>query len=108
MTTPNDSDRAKQPGSGSRKDGRQQQAPSGEGQQYGEGNYKATRDYDRGLKEHLRTHDVEREAREASPQSEEEAKEMEEAEREGRSKARGADRDDQSPGAPEDERDLTR
>ena len=32
---------------------KQQQQQSGEGQPYGEGNYKATRDYERGLKEHI-------------------------------------------------------
>jgi hypothetical protein len=57
--------------------------------QYGEGNYKATRDYDRGLKEHLQTHDVEREARDAAPRSEEEAREMERAEELGKRKADG-------------------
>ena len=49
----------------------QQDAGGGAGQQYGEGNYKATRDYDRGLKEHLKSHDVEREARDAAPRSDE-------------------------------------
>ena len=59
----------------------QQDAGGGAGQQYGEGNYQATRDYDRGLKEHLKSHDVEREARDAAPRSE--------AERQGRSRAKG-------------------
>jgi len=68
----------------------QQQPGSGAGKQYGEGNYKATRDYDSGLKEHMQTHDVEREARDAAPRSEEEARQMKEAEDKGRSKARGA------------------
>ena len=69
--------------------GKQQQQQSGEGQQYGEGNYKATRDYNRGLKEHVEHHDIEKEARDAAPRSEQEAKEMEEAERVGRERARG-------------------
>jgi hypothetical protein len=69
----------------------QQQAQSGEGQQYGEGNYKATRDYNRGLKDHVEHHDIEKEARDAAPRSPEEEKEMEEAERIGKSKARGGD-----------------
>ena len=30
-------------------DAKQQQAQGGEGEQYGEGNYKATRDYNRGM-----------------------------------------------------------
>jgi hypothetical protein len=67
----------------------QQQQQSGEGQQYGEGNYKATRDYNRGLKDHVEHHDIEKEARDAAPQSEEEAKEMEDAERGGASRAKG-------------------
>ena len=72
------------------------QQKSGAGGQYGEGNYKATRDYDRGLKEHLRTHDVEREARDAAPRSEDEARQMREAEEAGRSKARDASVNDGS------------
>jgi hypothetical protein len=61
----------------------------GTGQQYGEGNYKATRDYNKGLGEHMKHHDIEREARDAEPKSEEEARQMEEAEREGRKRAKG-------------------
>jgi hypothetical protein len=38
---------------------KQQQAQSGEGQQYGEGNYKATRQYNEGMKEHVQNHDIE-------------------------------------------------
>ena len=68
---------------------KQQQQQSGEGQQYGEGNYKATRDYNRGLKEHVEHHDIEKDARDAAPKSEEEGNEMEEAERAGRERARG-------------------
>ena len=67
----------------------QQQQQSGEGQQYGEGNYKATRDYNRGLKEHVEHHDIEKDARVAAPKNEQEAREMEEAEREGLSRAKG-------------------
>ena len=67
----------------------QQQQQSGEGEQYGEGNYKATRDYNRALKDHVEHHDIEKEARDAAPRSEEEANEMEEAERAGRERARG-------------------
>jgi hypothetical protein len=74
---------------------KQQQQQSGEGQQYGEGNYKATRDYNRGLKEHVQNHDIEKEARDAAPKSEEEANEMEEAERAGRERARGASAKDE-------------
>ena len=69
--------------------GQQQQQQSGEGQQYGEGNYKATRDYNRGLQEHVEHHDIEKDARDAAPKNEQEAREMEEAEREGLSRAKG-------------------
>ena len=71
--------------------GQQQQQQGGEGQQYGEGNYKATRDYNRGMKDHVEHHDIEKEARDAAPRNASEEKEMEEAERIGRSKARGSD-----------------
>jgi hypothetical protein len=67
----------------------QQEAGGGAGNPYGAGNYQATRDYNRGLKEHMDKHDVEREARDAAPRSEEEARQMEEAERAGKDKARG-------------------
>ena len=67
----------------------QQQLQGGEGQQYGEGNYKATRQYNEGLKEHVQNHDIEREARDAEPRSAAEEKEMEEAERLARGKSRG-------------------
>ena len=83
------------------KGGQQQQAQGGEGQQYGEGNYKATRDYNRGMKEHVENHDIEKEARDAAPRSAAEEKEMEEAERIGKSRARGSE---ENPDAPEDDR----
>ena len=73
----------------SKPDAAQQQAQSGEGQQYGEGNYKATRQYNEGMKEHVQNHDIEQEARDAAPRSAAEEKEMLEAERIGRSKSRG-------------------
>lgn len=86
-------DDRKQPGGqpGERKDAdkQQQQFQSGEGQQYGEGNYKATRQYNEGLKEHVQNHDIEREARDAEPRSAAEEKEMLEAERLARGKSRG-------------------
>lgn len=67
----------------------QEQMQGGEGQQYGEGNYKATRQYNEGLKEHVENHDIEREARDAAPRTAAEEEEMERAERIGRSKSRG-------------------
>ena len=86
-------------------DGQQQQQQSGEGQQYGEGNYKATRDYNRGLKDHVEHHDIEKEARDAAPRSAEEAKELEDAERVGRSRSRGEGKD---AGAPDNDNDVKR
>jgi hypothetical protein len=81
-----------------------QQQQGGEGKEYGEGNYKATRQYNEGLKDHVEHHDIEKEARDAAPKSEAEANEMEEAERIGRSRARGDGK--QSPDDPENEEDL--
>ena len=72
---------------------KQQQQQSGEGQQYGEGNYKAARDYNKGLKDHVEHHDIEKEARDAAPRSPEEAKEMEDAERLAKSRSRGEGKD---------------
>ncbi len=85
--------------------GQQQQQQPGEGQQYGEGNYKAARDYNRGLKDHVEHHDIEKEARDAAPRNAVEAKEMEDAERiaRGRSKA-----GKESADAPENQDDATR
>lgn len=67
----------------------QQQPQSGEGKQYGEGNYKATRQYNEGMKEHVQHHDIEREARDAAPRTAAEEREMEEAERVARGKSKG-------------------
>ncbi len=58
-------------------------------QEHGEGNYKATRQYNEGLKDHMQHHDVEREARDAAPKSEDEKRQMEEAERKGRERSKG-------------------
>ena len=82
--------------------GKQQQLQGGEGQQYGEGNYKATREYNEGVKEHVQNHDIEREARDAEPRSASEEKEMQEAERLARSKSRaeGASPDGEQGGKP--------
>jgi hypothetical protein len=92
----------KQQAQGPGAQGRQQQQ-SGEPQaskskEYGEGNYKATRQYNEGLKDHVQHHDIEKEARDAAPKSADEAREMEDAERIGRSRARGGKK---SPDAPE-------
>ena len=57
--------------------------------EHGEGNYKATRDYNEGVKDHMQHHDVEKEARDAAPKSDAEAQDMERAEEAGRSRAKG-------------------
>ncbi len=86
---------------------KQQEAASGAGQQYGEGNYAATRQYNEGLKEHVENHDIEREARDAAPKSEAEAREMEDAERIGRSRARSSGTEEpDDPNDPESERNV--
>jgi|SwirhisoilCB2_FD_contig_31_18571236_length_383_multi_5_in_0_out_0_1 hypothetical protein len=69
-----------------------QQSAQGE---FGEGNYKATREYNEGLKRHMETHDIEKEARDAAPRSKDEAEDMERAEEIGRSHAHD-DRKDQN------------
>jgi hypothetical protein len=97
MNAKSDDRKQPQPDPGSGQAPQQQQAQSGEGQQYGEGNYKATRDYNRGLKEHVQNHDIEKEARDAAPRSAAEEREMEEAERFAKSKARGSDEAGNSP-----------
>jgi hypothetical protein len=76
------------------RDPRKQQQQSGTGQQYGEGSYSGTRQYNQGMKDHVEHHDIEREARDAAPRTASEEKEMEEAERIGRSKSRGEGRPD--------------
>ena len=60
---------------------------------HGEGNYKATRDYNKGIEEHMKNHDIEREARDAAPKSEQEQREMDEAERIGKSKSKAGRED---------------
>ena len=69
----------------------QQQQQGGQGQQYGEGSYSGTKQYNEGLKKHMNQHDIEKEALDAAPKSEEEARQMEEAERVARSKSKGED-----------------
>jgi hypothetical protein len=73
--------------------GAKKQQQSGEGQEYGEGNYKAARQYNEGLKEHVQHHDIEKEARDAAPRSADEEREMEDAERIGKSRAKGGSKD---------------
>ena len=86
------------------KGGQQQYGAGGEGKQYGEGSYSGTRQYNKGLKEHIQSHDIEREAHDAAPRSKDEAKQMEQAEQIGRSRARGNSH--RSPDEPEGSEDL--
>ena len=89
--TPNkDHDPKKDPQLGQKeKQPGQQQMQGGEGQQYGEGSYSGTRQYNEGVKEHMKHHDIEKEARDAAPRTAAEEKEMEAAERFARGKSRG-------------------
>jgi hypothetical protein len=89
MNPNDDKQQRPQQGDQGQQQGGQQQRQGGQGEQYGEGSYKGTRQYNEGMKEHVKHHDIEGEARKAAPRSEEEAREMEEAERIGRGKARG-------------------
>ena len=54
----------------------------------GEGNYKASKTYNDGLRRHLVTADVEQEARDAAPETPDEAAELERAEEAGRARSR--------------------
>ena len=76
----------------------QQQQQGGAQGQYGEGNYKATRDYNAGVKDHMQHHDVEKEARDAAPKSEQEKREMEQAEQLGKSKSKAGPEQDMKGG----------
>jgi len=77
--------------------GQQQQQGGAQGQ-YGEGNYKATRQYNEGLKDHVQHHDIEKEARDAAPKSDAERREMDEAERIGKSKSKAGREGDMGDG----------
>jgi hypothetical protein len=73
--------------------GQQQQQGGAQGQ-YGEGNYKATRDYNAGVKDHMQHHDVEKEARDAAPKSDAEQREMDRAEQAGKSRSKAGPESD--------------
>jgi hypothetical protein len=77
--------------------GQQQQQGGAQGQ-YGEGNYKATRDYNEGLKDHVQHHDIEKEARDAAPRSEDEQREMDRAEQLGKSRSKAGPEKDMDGG----------
>ena len=55
---------------------------------HGEGNYEATRDYNKRTKEYLESADVTADARKAAPGSAQEAREMQRAEAEGKRHAK--------------------
>lgn len=57
----------------------------------GEGNYDATRRYDKAQREFVKSGQVEEAARAAQPKDEKEAEEMRRAEREGKSHSKGED-----------------
>lgn len=50
---------------------------------HGEGNYEATRDYDKGVEKFVESGKVDEAARKAKPRNQQEAREMEQAEQEG-------------------------
>jgi hypothetical protein len=58
----------------------------------GEGNYDAARNYNRKLREHVKTSDVDAEARQALPKDQVEAREMELAERVGKRRTKEEER----------------
>ncbi|HJS04644.1 MAG TPA: hypothetical protein VJ832_14280 [Variovorax sp.] len=57
----------------------------------GEGNYEATRRYDKATTDFVQSGKVDQAARDARPKSEAEAEEMKKAEQEGKSHAKGED-----------------
>ncbi len=59
--------------------------------EHGEGNYKASREYNDATRQFVKSGRVDEAADQAAPQSDEEAREMEEAEKTGRQHAQGED-----------------
>jgi hypothetical protein len=68
------------------------QKPGSKGKVQGEGDYDAARRYDEKLRDHVKHHDVEREARDSEPTSQGEEREMEQAEESGKRRAKEEDR----------------
>lgn len=64
---------------------------SAKDKEHGEGNYKASRDYNEATKKFVESGRVEQAAREAQPKSKTEAAQMTNAETEGRHRAKGED-----------------
>jgi hypothetical protein len=56
--------------------------------EHGEGNYKATRDYNERTKDFIESGKVDEAAQKAKPKNQQEAREMEQAEQEGKSHAK--------------------
>jgi len=77
-----------QPSSDEDRNQEQEQSPAAKQQQMGEGSYEGTRDYNQRQAEYMKTHDVQKEAEKAKPQSEQEARDIEQAEEEGKSHAK--------------------
>ena len=63
---------------------------------HGEGNYQATRDYDKRTKDYLQHADVDEDARNAAPRNEDEAKEIEQAEAQAKRRSKAGDREQNS------------
>jgi hypothetical protein len=63
---------------------------------HGEGNYEATRDYNKRTKEYLESADVTEDAKKAAPRTEQEAREMEQAEAAGKRHAKGGVQEENS------------
>jgi len=70
---------------------------------HGEGNYEATRDYNKRTKEYLESADVSEDAQKAAPQSEQEARELALAEAAGKRRAKGGVPEENSKGLDSDD-----
>lgn len=64
---------------------------------HGEGNYQATRDYNKRTKDYLKKGSVEEDARNAAPRDEQEAKDMSQAEAAGKRHAKGGGEENSQP-----------
>ncbi len=63
---------------------------------HGEGNYQATRDYNKRTKDYLQQADVDEDARKAAPRNDDEAKEIEQAEAQGKRHSKAGAREQNS------------
>lgn len=62
---------------------------SAQDKEHGEGNYKASREYNKATKDFVESGKVEEAAEKAKPRDQQEARELEEAEEAGKSRAKG-------------------